>query len=82
MRHSRFETELPALLRGYLGDALELVDQGADHTECIRGWEKRAGVELRKTERVQRIPRRDFEHRLAGLNRELELEKEGEAGGS
>jgi hypothetical protein len=75
MAHSCFETDLPALLRGYLDDALKLVEPDADHTECIRGWEKRAGVELKKTERVERIPEQDFRHRLAGLNREL-----GEAG--
>jgi hypothetical protein len=75
MVHSRFETDLPALLRGYLGDALKLVEPDADHTECIRGWEKRAGVEMKKTEQVERIPEQDFRHRLAGLNREL-----GEAG--
>ena len=81
MAHCRFDTELPALLRCYLGDALELVEPSADHTECIRGWEKRAGVELKKTDRVERIPGRDFEHRLAGLNRGLDEEEKGEAGG-
>ncbi|KAJ8106062.1 hypothetical protein OPT61_g9788 [Boeremia exigua] len=71
MRHSRFETQLPGLLRGYLGDALQAVDPRADHTESIRGWEKRAGLEVKKTETVQKIPEKDFKHRLGGVNREL-----------
>jgi hypothetical protein len=68
MEHSHFETDLPALLRGYLSDALTLVEPDADHTECIRGWEKRAGVELKKSEHAGRIPDEDFGHLLAGLN--------------
>jgi hypothetical protein len=40
----------------------------ADHTECIRGWEERCGVELKRTEVVRDIPAEDFEHRLKGLN--------------
>lgn len=71
MRHSEFETELPGLLRGYLGDALEQVDQRADHTEAMRGWEKRAGLEVKKTEKVNKIPEEDFKHRLEGINRDL-----------
>ncbi|KAF3004069.1 hypothetical protein E8E13_002531 [Curvularia kusanoi] len=71
MQHSEFDTKLPGLLRGYLGEALALVDQRADHTESIRGWENRAGFELKKTETVQRIPDEDFKHRLEGINREL-----------
>lgn len=71
MEHNKFETQLPRLLRGYLSDALKEVKPNADHTECIKGWEKRAGVELKKTEKAQRIPEKDFKHRLIGLNREL-----------
>lgn len=71
MQHNEFKTELPGLLRRYLGDALEQVDQRADHTESLRGWEKRAGFEVKKTETVQRISDRDFKHRLDGINREL-----------
>lgn len=69
MRHNGFETELPALTKRYLGDALKEVEPMADHTKCLVGWEKRAGVTLKRTKSLQEIPRRDFEHRLAGLNR-------------
>jgi 3-hydroxyisobutyrate dehydrogenase-like beta-hydroxyacid dehydrogenase len=71
MEHSRFETALPGLLRGYLGDALEVVDGRADHTESLWGWEKRAGVEVKRTEKVKKIPEEDFKHRLEGINRDL-----------
>ena len=73
MKDSGFETKLPGVLRGYLGHAMEVIGEErgktADHTECIRGWEERSGVQLRKTEKVQDIPKEDFEHRLSGLNR-------------
>lgn len=71
MQHSQFTTELPGLLRGYLGNALEQVDEGADHTESIKGWEKRAGFEVKKTDMLERIPEKDFKHRLEGINRDL-----------
>lgn len=64
-----FSTELPELVGRYLGDAAGMVDAGADHTESLRGWEKRGGVQVKKTEEVKDIPREDFEHRLKGLNR-------------
>ena len=73
MKDSKFETALPAMIKGYLGDALGCIEEdrraAADHTECLRGWEKRSGVELEKTEKVKDIPMEDFEHRLKGLNR-------------
>ena len=73
MKHSEFETELPGVLKGYLQHGLDVIGEErvktADHTECIRGWEERSGVELRWTEKVQDIPEEDFEHRLRGLNR-------------
>jgi 3-hydroxyisobutyrate dehydrogenase len=51
-----FETNLPELAISYLEDALMGLKSDADHTECLKGWEKRAGIELRKsvqpTERV------------------------------
>jgi 3-hydroxyisobutyrate dehydrogenase-like beta-hydroxyacid dehydrogenase len=71
MQHSEFKTGLPELLRGYLGDALECVGPRADHTESMRRWEKRAGFGVKKTEKVQKIPEKDFKHRLEGINREL-----------
>ncbi|KAK3075878.1 hypothetical protein LTR53_000452 [Teratosphaeriaceae sp. CCFEE 6253] len=69
MQHNEFETELPALTERYLGDALKEVKRDADHTACLVGWEKRAGVTLKRTEKVADIPKEDFEHRLKGLNR-------------
>lgn len=71
MREVGFETELPGLLRGYLNDALGEVDAGADHTEAIRCWEKRAGIEMKNTDKVERISEGYFRHRLDGLNRGL-----------
>lgn len=46
-----FDTKLPGLARAYLEEALPLVEKGACHSECLRSWEKRAGVEIKKTER-------------------------------
>ncbi|KAK3679212.1 hypothetical protein LTR78_000773 [Recurvomyces mirabilis] len=69
MEHNGFETELPALLKRYLGDALGEVEKDADHTKALVGWEKRAGVKLKRTEKVEEIAKEDFEHRLRGLNR-------------
>jgi len=44
-----FESELPALLRRYIGEALDALGTSADHTEVLRHWEQRAGVELPTT---------------------------------
>ena len=41
----------------------------ADHTAALVGWEKRSGVQLKKTEKAEDIPQKDFDHRLKGLNR-------------
>ena len=70
MQHNNFETELPALAKRYLNDALQEVEPMADHTKALVGWEKRAGLELKRTAEVQDIPSSDFEHRRKGLNRE------------
>lgn len=51
---SGFDSELPGLALKYLEEGLELVDKGACHSECLRSWEKRAGVEIPKTERKRR----------------------------
>ncbi|KAF1995201.1 2-hydroxy-3-oxopropionate reductase [Amniculicola lignicola CBS 123094] len=48
---SGFQSDLPALALKYLEDSLKLVIKGADHSECLKSWEERAGVEIRKTER-------------------------------
>jgi 3-hydroxyisobutyrate dehydrogenase-like beta-hydroxyacid dehydrogenase len=68
MKHNHFDTQLPALTKRYLAEALAEVEPMADHTKALVGWEKRSGVELRKSE-VKMIPEADFEHRLKGLNR-------------
>ena len=50
---SGFKSELPDLALKYLEDSLKLVDKGADHSECLKSWEQRAGVEIKKTEKKQ-----------------------------
>lgn len=50
IEQSGFHTDLPKLALGYLEDSLKLVDKGACHSECLRSWEKRANVEIKKTE--------------------------------
>jgi hypothetical protein len=45
-----FETGLPELAIGYLENALAGLKDDSDHTECLKGWEKRAGIELKKSE--------------------------------
>lgn len=69
MEHNKFQTELPSLTRRYLSDALKEVEPMADHTKSLVGWEKRSGVQLKRTGKAQDIPEKDFEHRLKGLNR-------------
>lgn len=69
MKKQEFETGLPEMLRAYLKYGLDRVDPAADHTACLKGWEERSGVQLKRTEKVQDIPKEDFEHRWKGLNR-------------
>lgn len=69
MQHNKFQTDLPGLLKGYLDGALQHVEPMADHTKALVGWEKRSGVQIKKTEKVPEIPAEDFEHRRRGLNR-------------
>lgn len=69
MEHNKFETELPGLTKRYLGDAAKEVEPEADHTKSLVGWEKRGGICLKRTEKVEDIPEKDFEHRLKGINR-------------
>ncbi|KAK1081300.1 hypothetical protein LTR33_004813 [Friedmanniomyces endolithicus] len=58
MEHNGFQTELPALTERYLGEALKEVEGDAGHTKCLVGWEKRAGVKLRRTGKVEVYLRR------------------------
>lgn len=69
MEHNKFKTDLPGLLKGYLDYSLQQVEPMADHTKALVGWEKRSGVQLKKTETVNEIPEEDFNHRRQGLNR-------------
>lgn len=69
MAKQEFETGLPEMLRGYLKYGLDRGDPAADHTACLKGWEDRSGVQLKRTEKVQDIPKEDLEHRWKGLNR-------------
>jgi 3-hydroxyisobutyrate dehydrogenase-like beta-hydroxyacid dehydrogenase len=75
MEGSGLDSDLPGLLRGYLKQALETegVEPMADHTKALVGWEKRSGVTIEKTEKVEDVPREDFEHRLKGLNRSSDI---------
>lgn len=47
---SGFQSGFPALALKYLEESLEYVDKGACHSECIRSWEARADVEIKKTD--------------------------------
>lgn len=47
---SGFQTELPDMALKYLQESLALVEKGACHSECIKSWEQRAGVEIKKSD--------------------------------
>lgn len=46
-------TGVPSSLSGLILDELSEADRiagpGADHTQCIQGWEKKAGVQLKQS---------------------------------
>lgn len=50
IEQSGFRTELPDMALKYLEESLKMVDKGACHSECIKSWEQRAGVEIKKSE--------------------------------
>lgn len=54
---SGFRSALPELALKYLEESLALVDKGACHSECIKSWEARAGVEIEKTDPSQESSR-------------------------
>lgn len=56
---SGFQSELPALALKYLEESMNLVEPGADHSECLKSWEQRAGVEIEKTEATKKVNGRD-----------------------
>ena len=68
MAKQEFEMGLPEMLRAYLKYGLDRVDTAADHTACLKRWEDMSVVQLKRTEIVQDIPWKDFEHRWKGLN--------------
>ncbi|KAK4545275.1 hypothetical protein LTR36_003455 [Oleoguttula mirabilis] len=40
---------LPDLIVDSLSEADEIAGPGADHTQCIQGWEKKAGIQLKQS---------------------------------
>lgn len=46
---SGFQSELPGLALKYLEESAQIVERGADHSECLKSWERRANVEITKT---------------------------------
>ncbi|KAL2425399.1 hypothetical protein ABEF95_014881 [Exophiala dermatitidis] len=46
-----FDTDMPDLILKYFRDAMDMLGEpAADHTELLKNWEKRAGVELKTGE--------------------------------
>lgn len=41
-------SQLPDLAISMLSEALEVADEGACHTQCLKSWEKKAGIQLRQ----------------------------------
>lgn len=42
-----FETKMPGLVNEYFKDAMNTLQPDADHTELLKRWEQRAGLELK-----------------------------------
>ena len=42
-------SSLPDLIVDTLSDADQVAGPGADHTQCIQAWEKKAGVQLKQS---------------------------------
>ncbi|ETN45573.1 uncharacterized protein HMPREF1541_09405 [Cyphellophora europaea CBS 101466] len=45
--HEGFETEMPGLVNRYFQEAMGILKPDADHTELLKMWERRAGLELK-----------------------------------
>ena len=43
----QFDTGMPDLILKYFNDSMAMLEPTADHTELLKGWEKRAGLELK-----------------------------------
>ncbi|KAF2708574.1 2-hydroxy-3-oxopropionate reductase [Pleomassaria siparia CBS 279.74] len=50
IENSGFKSDLPSLALTYLEDAFKMVGKGACHSECLKSWEERAGVQIKRTE--------------------------------
>ena len=46
--HEKFETDMPDLVLRYFKEAMSDLPGDADHTELLKGWEKRAGLQLKE----------------------------------
>ena len=42
-------SSLPDLIVDSLSEANAIAGPGADHTQCIQGWEKKAGITLKQS---------------------------------
>ena len=47
------QSSLSDLIVDELSEADQIAGPGADHTQCILGWEKKCGMELERSERSQ-----------------------------
>ena len=45
--HEKFDTDLPDLIIRRFKEAMNILEPNADHTELLKSWEKRAGVQLK-----------------------------------
>ena len=45
--HEQFDTDLPDLIIKYFKEAMNIVKPDADHTELLKSWESRAGLQLK-----------------------------------
>lgn len=43
------ESRLPNLMIALMEEALRIAGPNADHTQVIKGWEKRLGLQLKKS---------------------------------
>lgn len=50
IRATGLSSSLPDLVVDEFAEADEVAGPGADHTRVIHAWEKRAGIQLRKSE--------------------------------
>lgn len=46
-QHESFDTDLPDLIIKHFKNAMDILKPEADHTELLKSWEQRAGLELK-----------------------------------